>query len=149
MIISLAAGLLASVPANAQSEGVCTIRPSDLLATFGFSASGTILASNALNATAGPFAQVGAATGLTATQKANIISGKWTVTITQNDSTGKVSTNTFPGTYTVDTNTCTGDFSWNALNAVVFRAVFVKDAKQFNSVSVLPGVIIAYNGKKL
>ncbi len=150
IISILSAGLLACVPAGAEEvSGVCNLRPSDLLASFAFSSTGTNLTANAL-IPAGPFSQVGTATGTTATQSGDTISGRWTVTITQNDSSGKVTTKTFPGSYSVSTDTCTGNFSWDALSgATVFQATFVNHAKEFKSVSTLPGVIIAYDGRKL
>ena len=147
-IVALSACLLTCLPAKAEEiSGGCNIHPSDLLASFGFSATGTNLAANAL-IPAGPFAQVGTATGTSATQNGNSISGRWTVTISQNDSSGKFTTHTFVGNYSVDEATCTGDFTWDNIGTV-FRATFVNHAKEFKSVSTLPGVIIAYTGRKL
>jgi hypothetical protein len=140
--------LMASLPANAEERsGACNLRPADLLATFGYSASGTNLQANQL-IPAGPFSQVGTATGTSATRSGNNIVGRWTTTIDQNDSSGHLTTHTFAGDYTVNATTCVGDFSWDSVG-VVFRAVFVNYAKEFKSISTLPGIIIAYTGTKL
>ncbi len=150
IISILSACLLACIPASAEEvSGVCNLHTSDLLASFAFSSTGTNLTANAL-IPAGIFSQVGTATGTTATQSGETISGRWTVTITQNDTSGKVTTKTYPGSYTVNTETCTGSFSWDILSgATVFQATFVNHAKEFKSVSTLPGVFIAYDGRKL
>ena len=151
IISFVSACLLACVPANAEeASGACNIHPSDLLASFAFASTGTNLTANAL-IPAGPFSQVGTATGTSATLSGEKITGRWTVTISQNDTSGKFTTNTYVGNYTVNTSTCTGDFSWDILPAgtIVFRATFVNFAKQFKSVSALPGVIISYDGRKL
>jgi hypothetical protein len=140
--------LMISVPANAEERsGACNLHPADLLATFGYSASGTNLQANQL-IPAGPFAQVGTATGTSATRSGTNVVGRWTTTIEQNDSSGHLTSHTFAGNFTVDATTCVGDFSWDNVG-VVFRAVFVNYAKEFKSVSTLPGVIIAYTGRKL
>jgi hypothetical protein len=56
----------------------------------------------------------------------------------------------FPGTFTINTLDCTGEFSWDFLEKVVFTAVFVDHATEFQSISDLEGLIIAYpSGKKL
>jgi hypothetical protein len=149
VIVSVfSAFLSASLPANAEERsGVCNIRSYDLLGTFGFSATGTNLQANPL-IPAGTFAHVGTATGTTAIANGTSISGRWTATIHQNDSSGKLTTRTFAGDYKVDATTCTGDFSWDNIG-LVFRAVFVDHAREFKSISTLPGVIIAYSGQKL
>jgi hypothetical protein len=70
------------------------------------------------------------------------------MTFEQNDSSGHVNTFTFPGTFTVSTTNCTGNFSWNNVNVgPVFRAVH---ADEFRAISTAPGVISsAMSGKKL
>ena len=148
-------GMLACVSANAQeysapTSSACHIRPYELLNSFSFSASGTNTGNIAVASLipVGAFSQVGTATGTSATQSGNTITGKWSVTITQNDTSGKLSTYTKAGSYTLDATTCTGDFSWDGVG-VVFRATFVKDATEFKSIASLPGVIIAYTGTKI
>jgi len=151
----LAAGALCvcmsvSLPANADDKpGACNIKPADLLATFGYAATGQALAGNSLGIPAGAFAYVGTATGITANQNGNNIVGMWTTTFAQSDSSGRSTTYTVPGTFTVSTINCTGDFSWNNVG-LVFRAVFVNHSDEFRAISTVPGVIISYtSGKKL
>ena len=148
----LCACMSTSQPANAEaSPGVCNIKPSDFLATFGYAASGQALAGNQLGIPVGAFTYVGTATGKTASQNGNNIVGTWSITFEQNDSSGHVTTHTFPGTFTVSTTNCTGNFSWNNVNVgPVFRAVFVNHADEFWAISTVPGVISsATSGKKL
>jgi len=129
------------LPANADDKpGICNIKPADLLATFGYAASGQALAGNPLGIPAGAFAYVGTATGITANQNGYNI---------QNDSSGRTTTYTVPGTFTVSTINCTGDFSWNTVG-LVFRAVFVNHSDEFRAISTVPGLIVSYtSGKKL
>ena len=141
-----------SQPANANDKhGICNIQPADFLATFGYAASGQALAGNQLSIPVGAFSLVGTATGKTASQNGNNIVGTWSITFEQNDSSGHVATFTFPGTFTVSTTNCTGDFSWNNVQVgPVFRVVFVNHANEFRAISSVPGVIIsAASGKKL
>jgi hypothetical protein len=151
----LCACMSTSQPANAEeSPGVCNIKPADFLATFGYAASGQALAGNPLGIPVGAFTYVGTATGKTASQNGNNgnnIVGTWSMTFEQNDSSGHVNTFTFPGTFTVSTTNCTGNFSWNNVNVgPVFRAVFVNHADEFRAISTVPGVISsAMSGKKL
>jgi hypothetical protein len=155
--IALCACTSTSHPANAEeshaeeSHGVCNIKPADFLAIFGYAASGQALAGNQLGIPVGAFAHVGTTTGKTASQNGNNIVGTWSITFEQNDSSGHVTTFTFPGIFTVSITNCTGDFSWNNVNVgPVFRVVFVNHANEFRAISVVPGVIIsAASGKKL
>jgi hypothetical protein len=113
----VAAGVLCvcmgtSLPANADDKpGICNIKPADLLATFRYAASGQALAGNPLGIPAGAFAYVGTATGITANQSGNNIVGTWSTTFAQNDSSGRPTTHTVPGTFTVSTIDCTGVIS--------------------------------------
>jgi hypothetical protein len=153
----LAAGILCASVGTSHAAGananlgVCNIQPADLLATFGYVASGQALAGNQLGIPAGPFTHIGTATGNTASQNGNNIVGRWSVTFEQNDASGHLSTYTFPGTFTINSMTCTGDFSWNKVNVgPVFRIVFMKHAVEFQAISTVPGVISsAVSGKKL
>ena len=149
---ALCAGMSTSHPANADDKPrICNIQPADLLAIFGYAVSGQALAGNQLNIPVGPFAHVGTATGKTASQNGNNIVGTWSITFEQNDSSGHVTTFTFPGTFTVSTTNCMGDFSWNNVNVgPVYRVVFINHADEFRAISSVPGVIIsATSGKKL
>jgi hypothetical protein len=147
---ALFASVATSYAANAE-PATCNLYPADLLATFGYAASGQALAGNQLGIPVGAFAHVGTATGKTASQNGNNIVGTWSITFEQNDSSGHVTTHTFPGTFTVSTTNCTGDFSWNNVQVgPVFRVVFVNHADEFRAISSVPGVIIsATSGKKL
>jgi len=138
------------LPANADDKpGICNIKPADLLATFGYAASGQALAGNPLGIPAGAFAYVGTATGITANQNGYNIAGTWSTKFVQNDSSGRTTTYTVPGTFTVSTINCTGDFSWNNVG-LVFRAVFVNHSYEFRAISTVPGLIVSYtSGKKL
>jgi hypothetical protein len=148
----LCACMSTSQPANAEeSHGFCIIKPAHFLATFGYVASGQALAGNPLGIPVGAFTYVGTATGKTASQNGNNIVGTWSMTFEQNDTSGHVNTFTFPGTFTVSTTNCTGNFSWNNVNVgPIFRAVFVNHADEFWAISTVPGVISsATSGKKL
>jgi hypothetical protein len=151
----LAAGILCACISTSHASGaganpgVCNIRPADFLATFGYAASGQALAGNQLGIPVGPFTHIGTATGNTASQNGNNIVGTWSVTFEQNDASGHLSTFTFPGTFTISTTTCTGDFSWVNVG-VVFHIVFVNHAVEFRAISTVPGVISsAVSGMKL
>jgi len=143
---ALCACISTSLPANADDKpGICSIRPADFLATFGYAASGQALPGNPLGIPVGAFAYVGTATGITASQNGNNILGTWSTTFVQNDSSGKPTTYTVPGTFAVSTTNCTGDFSWNNVGPV-FRAVFVNHSDEFRAISTVPGLIISYTG---
>ena len=146
--LALVAAVL-PVRAEEPPAGACKIHPRDFLATFGFSAAGQSLAGNPLNLPAGPFSQVGTATGLTAADDGHgNIAGTWTNTLETN-AAGSLTSITQTGTFTVSKATCIGHFFWTGIASPVFDAVFVNDAKEFRSVAALQNIIIAYSGSKL
>ena len=131
--------------------GFCNITPNKLLATFGYSAAGQALTGNALGLAVGPFSEVGTATGTSASYDGQgNITGTWTTAFEINDANGNLTSYNNSGTFSVSTSTCTGHFYWNGITAPVDDAVFVNGGTEFQSIAVLPGVIVAYTtGSKL
>ena len=150
----MAAGALfasaTSYAANAETA-TCNLHPADLLATFGYAASGQALKNiTELNLPAGPFSEIGTATVLTVNDDGhgNLV-GTWSSKFQQNDSSGIGKAFTIPGTFTVSKTDCRGDFSWNGVG-LVFHVVFVNGAREFRAASALPGIILSYtSGEKL
>jgi hypothetical protein len=149
---ALFACMSTSYPANADSGGTCNITPNHVLnLTFGGAASGQALSGNRLGMPPGAFSRLGVATGITAAYDSSgkHIFGTWSDTIVTNDSLGHLTTSTFPGTFTVNTQDCTAQFSYNAYRGVVFTGVFVGQGTEFQGISTVPGIILSFTINKL
>ena len=141
-----------SYPANADSGGTCNIKPDHMLRlTFGGAASGQALSGNGLGIPPGAFSWLGVATAITAAydRSGKHIVGTWSDTLVTNDSLGHLTTSTLPGTFDVNTQDCTAQFSWNAYGGVAFTGVFVGQGAEFQGISTVPGIILSYTVNKL
>ena len=150
--VVLFACVSASYPADADSGGTCNITPNHMLGlSFGGAASGQAFSGNGLGIPPGAFSRVGVAKGITAVydHSGKRIVGTWSDTLVTNDSLGHVTTSTFPGTFTINTQDCTAQFSYNAYGGVVFTGVFYGQATAFQGISTVPGIILSFTVNKL
>jgi hypothetical protein len=141
-----------SYPANADDGGTCNITPNHVLGlTFGGVASGQALTGNGLGISPGAFSRLGLAKGITAAydRSGKRIVGTWSDTIIMNDSLGHLTTSTFPGTFTINTQDCTAQFFYNAYGGAVFTGVFLDQGTEFQGIVTVPGIILSFTVNKL
>ena len=151
-VVALSACMSTSYPANAESGGTCNIRPNHVLGlTFGGAASGQALSTNGLGIPPGPFSRVAVAKATMADydRSGKQIVGTWSETVVTNDSLGNLSTSTFLGTFTINTQDCTAQFFYNAHVGVVFTGVFVGQGTEFQGIVTVPGIILSFTVNKI
>jgi hypothetical protein len=136
-------------------NGTCVLTPLQVAGTHGFAAAGTALANTAF-APAGPFAQAGTITHAVDLVNLSVIIGRWSVTLTQTDSSGQAKVVQFGGNYTLDTKTCVGDLTLTspaplaaiAGNNIVFREILVSNGDELRTIALIPNLIIGYTSAK-
>ena len=148
----VAGALFACMSTSYAANGTCNITPDQVRSlTFGGAASGQALSGNALGIRSGAFSRVAVAKATTADfdRSGKQIVGTWSETVVTNDGHNPVSASTFPGTFTINTQDCTAQFSYNAYGGVVFTGVFVGQGTEFQGIVTVPGIILSFTVNKL
>ena len=148
----VAGALFACMSTSYAANGTCNITPDQVRSlTFGGAASGQALRGNALGIPSGAFSRVAVAKATMADydRGGKQIVGTWSETIVTNDSLGHLTTSTFPGTFAVNTQDCTAQFSYNAYGGVVFTGVFVGQGTELQGIVTVPGIILSFTVNKL
>lgn len=136
-------------------NGTCVLTPLQVAGTHGFAATGTALSSNPF-APPGPFAQAGTINHTVDTVNFNAIIGRWSVTLTQTDTSGQAKLVQFGGNYSLDTKTCTSDLTLTSPaplaaifgNNLVFREIWVSNGDELRTIALIPNLIISYTSAK-
>ena len=137
-------GLLFTTTAYAFG-GACTLNPILVTGTYGFAGQGVATMAS-LFAPVGPVVQSGTVTQSFTGQSGATITGKWSVALTQNDSSGSRNVQ-FGGTFQVNVTTCQSDFYLTTpvqLATPAFHVVFVDNGNALRTVSLIPDLFIAY-----
>jgi hypothetical protein len=144
------AGALFMMPAAAADSGTCHLTSAQISGTYGFSATGQALATIPDFVTEGPFAQVGTVTIEPTVSDEATIEGEWHASLIQQDSSGPPASLTFGGTFSVNRETCVGDFALAAPFPPTwgFVAVFVAHGHEARTIAKIPNVIISYTSAK-
>ena len=156
LVTTAAAAAFTMISSSAWAlNGTCVLTPLQVAGTHGFAATGTALANTAF-APAGPFTQAGTITHVVDAATLSAISGRWSVTLTQTDTSGQVKLVQFGGNYTLDTKTCTSDLTLTSpapLAAtvgknLVFREIWVSNGDELRTIALIPNLIIGYTSAK-
>lgn len=156
LVTITAAAAITMVSSSAWAlNGTCVLTPLQVTGTHGFAATGTALANTAF-APVGPFAQAGTITHTVDSVNFSAIVGRWSVTLTQTDSSGQAKVVQFGGNYTLDTKTCTSDLTLTSPaplaavigNNLVFREIWVSNGDELRTIALIPNLIISYTSAK-
>ena len=136
-------------------NGTCVLTPLQVAGTHGFAATGTALANTAF-APAGPFTQAGTITHAVDSATFGAITGRWSVTLTQTDTSGQAKVVQFGGNYRLDTKTCTSDLTLTSPaplaaivgNNLVFREIWVANGDELRTIALIPNLIIGYTSAR-
>ena len=127
--------------------GKCTLDAHKVSGTYGYATQGVATADTAF-VPAGPFAQAGTVTQVATTEDASTINGTWSVSLSQNDSSGYTPNVSFGGNFQVDKSSCSGDFFLTTpvtISQPSFHVVFVADGKEIRTIALIPNLIVSYS----
>jgi hypothetical protein len=148
--VFLAGTLFMMSAAAAADSGTCQLTKAKISGTYGFSATGQALATIPDFVTQGPFAQAGTVIIVPTVSDEATIEGEWQASLIQQDSSGPPASLTFGGTFSVNRETCVGDFALAAPFPPTwgFVAVFVAHGDEVRTIAKIPNVIISYTSAK-
>ena len=146
IVLSALGGFLLASPAYATGTGACSLNAKSASGTYGFAGEGAATA-NTQFAPAGAVVQSGTVTQAVTSVSGQTLSGTWSVTLTQNDSSGYHANVQFGGHFQANASTCQGDFYVDApvkLTNPAFHVVFVDDGDGLRTVSLIPDLFLDY-----
>ena len=149
-IVFLAGALFMMPAAAAADSGTCHLAKATSRARTDSLSTGQAPTTIPDFVTQGLFAQAGTVTIVPTVSDEATIEGEWQASLIQQDSSGPPASLTFGGTFSVNRETCVGDFALAAPFPPTwgFVVVFVAHGHEARTIAKIPNVIISYTSAK-